>query len=338
MNEDAMDEEGGEAKGFTVTMDQAGTRIDRALADLVGGDLSRSRLKNLIMEGQLLLNGVPCIDPSRKVAGGEELSLVIPPLEDALPQPENIPLSIVYEDEHLLVIDKAAGMVVHPGAGNPDGTLVSALLYHCGDELSGIGGVKRPGIVHRLDKETTGLMIVAKNDRAHQGLSAQLSDRSLSRVYYALVWKELLPIKGRINAPIGRHQTNRLKMSVRSHAMGREAVTNYRRLESFAGAASLVECRLETGRTHQIRVHMAHMGHPIVGDPLYGLPAQEARSLLRKGGYEEEDVQAISAFPRQALHAGEIRFVHPVTDEEMTFEADLPEDYQTLLNIFESIG
>lgn len=328
---DDQDEDGGgAAQSFTVG--QAG-RMDKVLSDLAGEGVSRSRLKALIVDGQVTLNGNLCDDASRKVAAGDVIELVIPEAIEAIPQPENIPLDIVYEDEHMLVINKAVGMVVHPGAGNSNGTLVSALLYHCGDSLSGIGGVKRPGIVHRLDKDTSGLMVVAKNDRAHNGLAAQLADRSLSRIYQALVWKMPVPIKGKIVAPIGRHQTSRLRMSVRSHAMGREAITHYLREETFNDVISLVTCQLETGRTHQIRVHMQHLGHPLLGDQLYGLPAQEQRSLLNRGRYEEEVRDEIMEFPRQALHAAGIHFVHPITGEEMEFEADWPEDLLSLLSL-----
>ena len=321
------------AQSFTVP-DGAGGRLDKVLAGLAGEGVSRSRLKVLIEDRQVTVNGKVLADASAKVAPGTEISLVIPELLEALPQPENIPLDIVFEDEHMLVINKAAGMVVHPGAGNPHGTLVSALLYHCGDTLSGIGGVRRPGIVHRLDKDTSGLMVVAKHDVAHQGLAAQLSDRSLSRTYQALVWKEPSPVKGTVNAPIGRHQTSRTRMAVRSHAMGREAITHYFREESFAGGMiSLVTCQLETGRTHQIRVHMQHLGHPLLGDPLYGLPPQEQRSLLNRGGYDEDARDAVMAFPRQALHAAEIEFMHPVIGEEMGFEADWPDDLTGLFSI-----
>lgn len=322
------------AQVFTVTPEAGAGRMDKVLSALAGEGVSRSRLKALILDGQVKLNGKTCDDPSLKISVGDELSLTIPEAVEALPQPENIPLDIIYEDEHMLVINKPAGMVVHPGAGNPNGTLVSALLYHCGDTLSGIGGVRRPGIVHRLDKETTGLMVVAKNDIAHNGLAAQLSDRSLSRVYHALVWKAPTPIKGKINAPIGRHLSSRIKMSVRGHASGREAVTHYFREQTFGNdLISLVTCKLETGRTHQIRVHMQHIGHALLGDPLYGLPPQEQRALLNRGGYEEEARDFVMSFPRQALHAGEITFIHPVTDEEMTFEAELPEDFESLLSI-----
>jgi 23S rRNA pseudouridine1911/1915/1917 synthase len=328
MTDFSENEEDGDASVLTV---ETGGRLDKVLADLVG-DVSRSRLKNLIVDGQVTLNGITCADASRKVAPGDEISLTIPEAVEALPQPENIPLDIVYEDDDMLVINKAVGMVVHPGAGNQNGTLVSALLHHCGDSLSGINGVKRPGIVHRLDKDTSGLMVAAKNDRAHNGLAAQLLDRSLSRLYQALVWKEPTPIKGSINAAIGRDQKNRLKMSVRARASGREAITHYLREETFNGVASLVACRLETGRTHQIRVHMQHLGHPLLGDQLYGLPQQEQRSLLNRGGYGEETRDAVLAFPRQALHAAGIHFIHPVTGDAMEFEADLPPDMQELLD------
>lgn len=314
-------------------------RLDKILAAMVGEyveGISRSRLKNLILEGRVTVNGRPCPDASMSMDPGDKIELVIPAPVNANPMPENIPLDVIYEDSDLLVINKPAGLVVHPGAGNYTGTLVNALLYYCGDDLSGIGGVKRPGIVHRLDKETSGLMMVAKSDRAHQGLAAQLSDRSLGRIYSALVWKMPTPIKGTIDVPIGRHQANRLKMSVRSHKMGREAQTHYLREETFNDVVSLVACQLETGRTHQIRVHMQHIGHPLLGDPTYGLPEQEQRSLLNRGGYEPEVRDEIMAFPRQALHAGEIHFVHPVTEEEMSFEAPLPDDLQKLLELLQS--
>lgn len=330
MSEFDDSEEDGAAQSFTVI--NAG-RLDKVLSDLAGEGVSRNRLKNLIVDGQVTLNGNVCDDASRKVGAGDVIELTIPEAVEALPQPENIPLDIIYEDDDMLVINKPVGMVVHPGAGNPHGTLVSALLYHCGDTLSGIGGVRRPGIVHRLDKDTSGLMVVAKNDRAHNGLASQLSDRSLSRIYQALVWKMPTPIKGKINAPIGRHQQSRIKMSVRSHAMGREAITHYLREETFNDVISLMTCQLETGRTHQIRVHMQHIGHPLLGDQLYGLPPQEQRSLLNRGGYDEEVRDEVMAFPRQALHAAGIHFVHPVSGEEMEFEADWPQDLLHLLSL-----
>jgi 23S rRNA pseudouridine1911/1915/1917 synthase len=330
---DTSVDDGDDLQTFTVSAEIGGGRLDKILSEMAGDGVSRSRLKALILEDAVLVNGKACDDPSRKVIVGDVVALTIPEAIEALPQPENIPLDIVYEDDDLLVINKAVGMVVHPGAGSQNGTLVSALLYHCGDTLSGIGGVKRPGIVHRLDKDTSGLMVVAKNDRAHNGLASQLVDRSLSRVYKALVWKEPTPIKGFIDVPIGRHQQSRVKMSVRSHTMGREALTRYHRLESFGGMASLVECKLHTGRTHQIRVHMQHAGYPLLGDQLYGLPAQEQRSLLNRNGYNDEARDFVLNFPRQALHAAEIVFVHPRTGEEMGFETDMPDDLMALLDV-----
>jgi 23S rRNA pseudouridine1911/1915/1917 synthase len=334
MTQDHEDEDAGDAlQSFTVTATYHHGRLDKTLAMLAGDAISRSRVKALVEDKQVLVNGKICDDASAKMSEGDEITLHIPEIVDAVPKPENIPIDVVYEDDDLLVINKAAGMVVHPGAGNPNGTLVGALLYHCGDTLSGIGGVRRPGIVHRLDKDTSGLMVVAKNDRAHQGLAAQLSDRSLSRIYHALVWKEPTPIKGIINVPIGRHQTSRIRMSVRSHTVGREAITHYLRQETFHGIASLVTCQLETGRTHQIRVHMQHLGHPLLGDPLYGLPPQEQRSLMNRGGYDEDEREAVLAFPRQALHAAEMHFIHPTTEEEMVFEAPTPHDFEGLYAI-----
>ncbi|MCB9989617.1 MAG: RluA family pseudouridine synthase [Rhodospirillales bacterium] len=318
---------------FTVPEDAAGTRLDKFLGDTCP-DLSRSRLKALILAGEVTLDGQRATTPSAKIKADTEIAVTVPPPVDDTPQPQNIPLDIVYEDDSLLVINKPAGLVVHPGAGNHDGTLVNALLYHCADSLSGIGGVKRPGIVHRLDKDTSGLMVAAKTDEAHQGLSEQLSDRTLSRVYSAIVWGVLPPGQGTVDQPIGRHLTQRQKMTVTSRN-SREAVTHYRTIERLgpqdAPAACLVECKLETGRTHQIRVHMAHIGHALVGDPLYGAQDTAARAYLRKGGYSEENTAAILSFPRQALHARAIAFIHPVSGEEMHFEAEAPADFQTLL-------
>lgn len=327
-----------EAQVFIVPDGEAG-RLDKVLAALANG-LSRSRLQGLIDDGAVMVNDAPPAAASMKVKAGDVLSVLVPPPVDAAPKPENIPLDIVYEDDDLLVINKPAGLVVHPGAGNWDGTLVNALLYHCKDSLSGIGGVLRPGIVHRLDKETSGLMVVAKNDRAHKGLSEQLADRSLSRTYHALVWRVPSIVKGKIDMPIGRHPTNRLKMAVRpSNAQGaREAVTHYLREEAIADIISLMRCDLETGRTHQIRVHMQHLGHPLLGDPFYGLPAQEQRSFLKKAGADDDVMDSVLNFPRQALHAAEIRFIHPVLDEEMSFSADWPEDMQSLFNLLKTIS
>lgn len=315
---------------------QSPTRIDKAIAEL-HPDLSRSRIKALIEEENVVVDGYIITTPSHKVSAETVIKVKIPPPVDDTPTPENIPLDIVYEDNDLLVINKEVGMVVHPAVGNHTGTLVNALLYHCKDNLSGIGGVKRPGIVHRLDKETGGLMIVAKNDKAHQGLSDQLQDRSLNRTYGALVWRVPTLIKGKINEPIGRHATNRLKMAIRKTS-GREAITNYHLQESYADVACWVECKLETGRTHQIRVHMQHIKHPLVGDPLYGLPAQEGVSALKKAGLDADKIAEIGAFDRQALHAQKIAFIHPLSGEEMAFSSELPQDLLNLKNLFKSIG
>ena len=310
-------------------------RLDKALADLVQ-DVSRSRLKSLILEGQVIVSGYIIKTASHKVTADDEITLTIPAAVDDTPRAQNIPLDILYEDDDLLVINKAVGMVVHPAVGNTDGTLVNALLYHCKDNLSGIGGGKRPGIVHRLDKETSGLMVVAKNDLAHQGLSDQLQDRTLSRIYGALVWRVPTLIKGMVDMPIGRHSSNRLKMAIMMTS-GREAVTHYHVQHKYGAAACWVDCKLETGRTHQIRVHMQHIKHPLIGDPLYGLPHQEGQALLKRAGYDDEIIKKIMSFDRQALHAREIGFIHPRTGEEMAFSSELPKDLLNLKNLLNSV-
>ena len=314
-----------------VGADEAGQRLDKFCADAFP-ELSRERVKQLIANGGIAVAGQGRLKPSAKIEQGWCITCVMPEADDADPQPENIPLDILYEDDDVIVINKAAGMVVHPAAGNWTGTLVNALLYHCGDTLSGIGGVKRPGIVHRLDKDTSGVMMVAKNDHAHAHLSAQLADRTLSRVYLALVWNVPVPLVGTIDIPIGRDHKNRLKQAVKhgDTTSARTAVTHYRTLNSYDDAMALVECRLETGRTHQIRVHMQAKGYPLIGDPLYGgqKTLQVSRSSRLGEGF---DKQAILDFPRQALHAYEISFIHPSTDEEMHFSASMPEDLANLL-------
>ena len=246
--------------------------------------------------------------------------------------PENIPLDIVFEDEHLIVINKQAGLVVHPGAGNYSGTLVNALLYHCADTLSGIGGVMRPGIVHRLDKDTSGVMLAAKTDQAHKGLAAQLEDRSLSRIYKALVLGVPQPRKGSVDQPLARDHRNRLKMAV-NNSHGKTAKTHYQVERDFKGVLSLLECKLESGRTHQIRVHMGYAGYPLIGDPLYGPQPTAVRAALKRGGYEPETIEEVMAFPRQALHAAAISFIHPASGEEMAFEAPMPEDFAGLIGL-----
>ncbi|MCI5060630.1 MAG: RluA family pseudouridine synthase [Alphaproteobacteria bacterium] len=309
------------------------TRLDKLLATLYP-DLSRSRLKSLILDGNVEVSGHVLTDVSYKVGEGQEITLSVPPASDNTPQAQDIPLEIVYEDDDLLVVNKAVGMVVHPGAGNHAGTLVNALLYHCGESLSGIGGVKRPGIVHRLDKETSGLLVVAKHEKAHQGLSDQLKDRTLSRIYTAFIWRVPTLIKGHVDAPIGRHPHHRLKMSIQRN--GRDALTHYHVQETYRDAITQVACKLESGRTHQIRVHMQSIKHPLIGDPLYGLPAQEQVALLKKAGYEADAAQKIVKFPRQALHASEIGFIHPISGEEMRFKSDLPQDLLNLKSLIKS--
>lgn len=319
---------------FTVAPEQSGERLDKYLA-AQAGELSRTRVKNLMLEGQVLLNDLVCGSPAQKLKSGDRIEISVPIPRDDTPTPEDIPLDIVYEDEALIVINKPVGLVVHAGAGHEDGTLVNALLHHCGDTLSGIGGVKRPGIVHRLDKDTSGLMLVAKSDKAHKKLSAQLSDRSLHRRYKALVWGAPVPRKGVVDAPVGRHPSNRQKMGI-IYRNGREARTQYLLTEEW-GPVSMVECSLETGRTHQVRVHMAHLGHPLLGDPLYGLARNGQISRLKKAGLADDLIVQVLDFPRQALHAAEIAFIHPLTGEEMEFESDLPEDLKFLISILNQI-
>lgn len=309
----------------------SGLRFDKALSE-VSEEMTRSRAQGLIKDGVVLLNGLVCTDTSRKIMKGEVVEFTVPALKEAVPEPENIALDVVYEDEDLLVINKPVGLVVHPGAGNWSGTLVNALLYHCGESLSGIGGVARPGIVHRLDKDTSGLMVVAKNDRAHKGLSEQLADRSLSRVYSALVLKVPTPVKGVVDMPIGRDPRNRLKMAVQGRG-GRDARTHYIVRETFGQALSLVECKLETGRTHQIRVHMAALKHPLVGDPLYGPQETALTAALKKNDYNDEVIAALKNFPRQALHAQSLSFIHPVRGDALHFDSSLPADLKEILRL-----
>ncbi|MCC7305887.1 MAG: RluA family pseudouridine synthase [Alphaproteobacteria bacterium] len=322
-----------ESYRFVVDAGQEGGRLDKVLAALETG-LSRSRIQGLIEQGRVLVNGKPVTTASKKITTGDEVEISIPPPEPAEPAAQDIPLDIVYEDGDLLVINKPAGLVVHPGAGNREGTLVNALLHHCGESLSGIGGVARPGIVHRLDKDTSGLMIVAKHDKAHRGLAEQLESRTLKRVYKALVLKTPFPAKGVVDKPIGRHPGSRVKMAVREKS-GKTARTLYKVEESYGGAAALVECTLESGRTHQIRVHMASIGHPLVGDPVYGAQANAVESALRKAGFDKVIIDKLLSFPRQALHAGAISFVHPVTEKPLSFTAKLPADINKLLKLLD---
>lgn len=324
-------------QNFEIEIEQgaAPARLDKVLVAQCP-ELTRTRLQALIKAGQVMVSGDIIKKPSYEITGGDIIELDIPPPVDDTIAAEDIPLDVVYEDDDLLVINKAVGMVVHPGAGNWSGTLVNALLHHCRGNLSGIGGVQRPGIVHRLDKETSGLLVVAKNDMAHQGLSAQLQDRSLSRIYKAFVWRAPIVLKGKVDMPIARDQYNRLRMAIMMKT-GREAVTEYMMREKYGEAASMLECKLQTGRTHQIRVHMQHIKLPLIGDPLYGIAAQESMAMLKKAGYDEKATEIIMAFGRQALHAAEIGFFHPATDEEMHFKCDMPDDLQNLENALKSI-
>ena len=307
----------------TVTQDKARDRLDRFLAGAVP-PLSRSRLKGLIESGQVTRDGATVTKAAAKVKVGEVYGVFVPAAVPAVPRPQAIPLNVVYEDDDLIIIDKSPGIVVHPATGHPDGTLVNALLAHCGSSLSGIGGVTRPGIVHRLDKGTSGLMVAAKNDIAHRHLAAQLEERKLERRYKALVWGRLRPGQGKVEGPIGRSPANRKKMAVVKKG-GKPALTRYRVLASVGTAASLVECRLATGRTHQIRVHMASLGHPIVGDPLYGGGAR------RRVKDAPETVRLkLSAFDHQALHAFLIGFTHLSSGVFIRFKSELPNDFNEL--------
>ena len=310
-----------------VSAADVGERLDRFLAEKLGG-LSRNRVKPLVKDGHASLGGEVVTDPSRRVREGEIYEITVPEARDPDPKPQDIPLDIVFEDEHLIVINKPARMVVHPAAGNWSGTLVNALLFHCGDSLSGIGGVKRPGIVHRIDKETSGLMVVAKTDAAHQGLAALFEKHDIERTYRAIVWGRVYPLSGSIEANIGRDPHNRKRMAVVTKG-GKEALTHYHVEENFEDIACLVKCNLATGRTHQIRVHMAHLGHPLVGDPVYTRP-----KLSRTKSLPEARQNVIRKFPRQALHAQTLGFVHPVTNKPLKFEVDFPSDLKKLLHAF----
>jgi 23S rRNA pseudouridine1911/1915/1917 synthase len=309
----------------------AGTRLDAWVAGAIA-DLGRNRAKSLILGGHVAIGGRTIVEAKRPVKPGETVAVSLPPPAKAEPEPEAIALDVVYEDDALIVIDKPAGLVVHPAAGNETGTLVNALIAHCGASLSGIGGVARPGIVHRLDKDTSGLMVVAKTDRAHRGLAAQFADHGrrgpLERGYKAIVWGVPARPVGTIEAALGRSTRNREKIEVKRTG-GREAITHYRVEERYGAdadpVASLVECQLETGRTHQIRVHLASIGNPLIGDRAYGSGFATKISLL------PEPARSIAvAFPRQALHAWLLGFEHPVTGEEMRFESPLPDDMAEL--------
>jgi len=326
----------GEETTYTVPVpeDKVGARLDRLLAEAVAG-ISRTHVQRLIGSGAVLLVGAdgegPVRDASRRVRSGEVFRMAVPPPAPAVPAPEDIALAVVYEDDDLIVVDKPVGLVVHPAAGHATGTLVNALLAHCAGSLSGIGGVGRPGIVHRLDKDTSGLIVAAKTDLAHQGLSRQFHDHDLERAYLALVWGVPTPREGEIAGAIGRSPVNRKKMAV-VRSGGKPALTRYRVVRAVGAAAGLVRCDLATGRTHQIRVHMAHIGHPVVGDAVYG---GGVRHRLRGAPPCVRD--AVAAVHSQALHAFLIGFHHPKTGEYLRFESNLPRQINELMMQLERV-
>jgi len=294
-----------------------GERLDKALS--LASGLSRERIKALMGEGRVMLDGKATSQASLKPAAGTSFAIDVPEAAPDEAVAQDIPLNIVFEDEHLIVVDKPAGLVVHPAAGNLDGTLVNALLHHCRGQLSGIGGVARPGIVHRIDKDTSGLLVVAKTDAAHEGLAKQFADHSIHRAYLAIVGGRPVPPVGTVRGAIARSSTNRKKMALVEDGRGKHAVTHYRTIAAYNGA-SLVECRLETGRTHQVRVHMSSIGHPLLGDPVYGRNPPRLRPILTQ-----------LHFARQALHAAELAFIHPVTGAAQNFVSALPADMAGLL-------
>jgi len=294
-----------------------GLRLDRALADASG--LSRERVKALLDDGRVELGGKVVVQASAKLAAGTAFAIRIPAPAASAAEAQDIPLSVVFEDAHLIVIDKPAGLVVHPAAGNLDGTLVNALLHHCRGQLSGIGGVVRPGIVHRIDKDTSGLLVVAKTDAAHEGLARQFADHSIHRAYHAVTAGVPVPAAGAVRGAIGRSGHDRKKMALVADDRGKHAVTHYRTLEVLNGAA-LIECRLETGRTHQVRVHLASIGHALLGDPVYGRAPAQLKPVLAR-----------LQFRRQALHAAELGFVHPASGEMVRFVSKTPVDLKALV-------
>ncbi len=311
--------------------EQAGQRLDKWLADtLARDDLSRSRLKALIQDGALKKDNQVVTDPSARVIAASVYSLTVPEAAPATPQPEPLPLAILYEDEHLICINKAAGMVVHPAPGALSGTLVNALLYHCGDSLTGIGGVARPGIVHRLDKDTSGVMIAAKTAAAHSRLTDMFAAHDLDRRYQALVWGLPAMRADTVDAALARHPVDRKRQAVQPR--GRHAITHYTTLRDLPPFGCLIECRLETGRTHQIRVHMAHIGHGVIGDPLYGKPK---RAGQMPDTISRDALASLRAFPRQALHAARLSFAHPITGAALDFDSPLPADMTKLITTIE---
>ena len=309
-----------------VAEEEQGKRLDHLLAKHFP-DISRSRIKALIVDGKVTVDGAVSKAPALRVKTvGAAVEMHVPPTVSIDLLPQDLPLDILFEDEHLIIINKAAGMVVHPAPGHPDGTLVNALLHHCGESLLGIGGERRPGIVHRLDKDTSGVMVAAKHQAAHEGLSALFAKHDLERTYQAVLWGAPSPTSGVVEGAIGRDRMNRKKMAV-DLKHGKDAITHYQVLKHLGLGATVVACTLETGRTHQIRVQMSAIGRSLMGDPLYG-----RASPARKARFDEEQQTAISGFPRQALHAAVLGFVHPMTKDYVRFESELPTDMKNLID------
>lgn len=313
-----------------VSADADGQRLDRWLTAEID-DLSRNRLQALIADGMITTDGDRIVtDASKKIRTGQRYIVTVPPPIPARPQPEDIPLDVIFEDEHLIIIDKPIGLVLHPSPGHFTGTLVNALLHHCAGSLSGIGGVTRPGIVHRLDKDTSGIMVCAKSDRAHQGLVEQFQVHSIERAYRAVAWGMPSPRAGRIENNIGRDPKNRKRMAVVSGG-GKHAITDYKVVRPVGSMAALVDCHLFTGRTHQIRVHMKSIGHPLIGDPVYAahMTARKIKDPVIRG--------MVSAYNNQALQAYKLGFIHPVTSEQVKFEAEISKDISSLMTIIEPL-
>lgn len=323
-------DDGSTTYSVPVPEDKAGQRLDRVLADALEG-VSRTRLKALIEDGRVSIAGEAAPSPSTAVKAGQVLTVSIPAPEPATPLAQDIPLDVVYEDSELIIINKPAGLVVHPAAGHTDGTLVNALLHHCRGQLSGIGGVSRPGIVHRLDKDTSGLMVAAKTDRTHQDLSEQFAARTVERAYLAVVWGVPSPRRGEIEGNIGRSRANRKKMAVVKGG-GKTALTRYKVIRPLGSRAALVECRLATGRTHQIRVHLASIGHPVVGDPLYGGGPQNRLKTA-----PEAEKNAIKNYKYQALHAYLIGITRRYNRNPLRFEVELPQEIKQLIHYLEVV-
>ncbi|MHA7872216.1 MAG: RluA family pseudouridine synthase [Hyphococcus sp.] len=354
-NETALNPDGEDA-AFVIDADHAGARLDKWLSERLDG-LTRTRLKALIEGGALARDGETFTDPSWKLREGERYQLTVPPVADPAPKGEDMPLDIVFEDADLIVVNKPAGLVVHPAAGNWTGTLVNALIHHCGDSLSGIGGVARPGIVHRIDKDTSGLLVVAKNDAAHQGMTKAFSAHDIERVYEAVAVGAPRPGVGTIDAALARAPGDRKKMAVvdpaahddldtpSSRRGPRHAVTHYKVIDAFGRAraklkgdalAALIECRLETGRTHQIRAHLSHIGHPLIGDPVYGRGPGLA-GLKPGDDAADAAIRRLKTFRRQALHAKVLGFAHPISGETLRFECAAPEDFQQLVSALRAL-